>query len=193
MRGDGYQRAAVVVRHQLDPGGQCAVGVQLRDRLLDQGQHIVGVIGAIHHHDGRGDIVLVVAAGYAQPRDVPDLDISDILHLDRDPVYLCEHDILDVVDPIPLGQIFVAAVVYQADATDIDRLLAHRDLATADVDVGVAQRRDQLGNGQVVGFELVRIDIDVELLGRAAPTVDLDDPVHCEQTAQRDPVLYRSQ
>ena len=49
------------------------------------------------------------------------------------------------VDLVPLGQILVAAAVDQANAADVDGLLADRDFAAADVDVGVADARRSTG------------------------------------------------
>ena len=126
-------------------------------------------IRAAHDHDGQGHVVFVVLAGDAEPRHVADRNLGDILDLYRHAVDLSQHDILDVADPPTLGQIGVAAAIHQADAADVDRLLADSDLAAADIDVGVAERADDLRQRDAVGVELVEIDVDVVLLGRAAP------------------------
>jgi hypothetical protein len=151
------------------------------------------VVGAIHHDDRGGDVVVMIAPGDAEPRHVADLDVGDVLDLHRDAVFLGQHDVPDVVDLVTLGQVVIAAVVDQPDAADVDRLLADRDLAPADIDVGIAERGDDLRDRQVVGLKLVHVDIDVELLGRAAPAVHLDNARDREQTAQRNPVLDRTQ
>ncbi len=49
------------------------------------------------------------------------------------------------------------------------------------------------GQRDVVGVELVQIDLDLELLGRAAPGVDLNDAGNGQQTALHDPILDRAQ
>ena len=85
-------------------------------------------------------VVLVIAAGDAEPRHEADVDARHVLDQHRHAVVLAEHDVLDILDVIALRQIVVAAVVDQPDAADVDRLLADRDLAPADVDVGVAER-----------------------------------------------------
>ena len=72
-------------------------------------------------------------------------------------------------------------------------MLADGDLAAADIDVGVAERGDQLRNGDVVGFELLRIGVDVELFGRAAPTVDLNHARNRQQAPRDDLVLQGAQ
>ena len=99
-----------------------------------------GLLGAAHDDDARDRVVLVVVAPDAEPRHVADRDRGDVLHLQRHAVGLGQDDVLDVVDLVALGQIVVAAVVDQADAADVDGLLADADFAPADVDVGVAQR-----------------------------------------------------
>jgi hypothetical protein len=83
---------------------------------------------------------------------------------------LREQDILDVLDPVPLSQIERATAVHEANTTDIDRLLADIDGATADVDIGVADGADHLRQRDVVGIELIQIDVNVVLL-RGAPQV----------------------
>jgi hypothetical protein len=71
--------------------------------------------------------------------------------------------------------------------------LADGDLAAADIDVGVAERGDDLRNGDAVGVELMQVDVDIVLLGRTAPRVDLHDPRHAEYATGRDPGLHRAQ
>ena len=83
----------------------------------------------------------------------------------------------------------VAAAVDQTHAADVYRLLADIDGARADIDVGVADGVDELRQGNVIGFELVEIGLDLVFLGRAAPGVDLHDARHGQETALQDPVL----
>ena len=135
----------------------------------------------------------MVASGYAEPWNVAHRHLRDILDLDRHAVDLGEDDVLDVGDAATLGKIVIAAGIDQADAANVDRLLAHRDLAPADIDVGIAERRDDLRDRDVVGFELGLLDVDIELLGHAAPAVDLDDTRNRQKPAGDDPVLYGAQ
>ena len=104
-----------------------------------------------------------------------------------------QNHILDVVNLVTLGQIVIAAVINQTDTADIDGLLANADFASAHVDVGVAQRGQDLGHGDAVGFELVRVHLDLEFLGGAAPTVDGCDAGNGQQPARHDPILNRAQ
>src|SRR5580704_3320751 len=188
-----HQRAAVVVEHHLDAGWQRAVGVDFLNLCFDLGQHFVGVLGAAHHDDRGRDVRIVVTSGDAQPRHKTDLDLGHVLNQDRHPVRLAEHDVFDIGYSTALCQIVIAPGIDQADAADVDRLLTHRDLTTADVDVGIAERGDDLRDGDVVGFELVEIDIDVELLGGAAPAIDRHDAGNGQQPARHDPVLHRAE
>ena len=136
----------------------------------------------------------MVDAGDAEPRHIADRNLGNVLDLNRNAVELAEHDVLDVVDVIALRQILIAAAVEQSDAADVHGLLADRDLAAADIDVGIAQRVDDLRYRDAVGVELMQIDVDIVLLGRAAPRVHLDHAVgHGEKAARRDPVLYGAQ
>ena len=66
--------------------------------------------------------------------------------------------------------------------TEIDGTAAH-------IDIGVADRRDHLGQGDAISIELVEVDLDLELLGGAAPGVDLDDARNGQKPALQDPIL----
>src|SRR6516165_8268276 len=116
----------------------------------------------------------MIATGDAQPRHVADVHLGHVLHLHPDAVELGENHVLDVVDLKTLGQVRIAAAIEQPNPAYIHGLLAHRNFATADVDVGVPERADNLWDGNVVGVELVQIDVDIVLLGGAAPWIDLD-------------------
>ena len=115
---------AVVIGDDLDARRQGPVAVHLVDFGLDARQHVVGVLRPVHDHDRGDDVVVVVAAGDAEPRHVADIDAGHILHLNRDAVHLGQDDVLDVVDLVSLSEIVGAAVVDQSDAADVHRLLA---------------------------------------------------------------------
>jgi hypothetical protein len=66
-------------------------------------------------------------------------------------------------------------------------------ISPADIDVGVTQGRNDLGNRDAVGIELVEIDVNIDLFGGAAPRVDLNDTGHGKQATQNDPVLHSPQ
>ena len=134
-----------------------------------------------------------VAPRFAEPRRVPDIDRGDVLHLHGNAVELGENDVLDVAHVIALGQILGAAAVHQADAADVDGLLADVDRAAADIDVGIGDGADDLGQGDVVGVELMKVDLDLVLLRGPAPGVDLDDAGHRQEAPLENPVLDGAQ
>src|ERR1700742_5095978 len=138
------QRAAIVIRNDLHAGRQAAVGVQPLHLRMNARKDFVGMLGASHHHDGGGDVVIMVPARDAEPRHVADRHIGDVLDLDREPVGLGQDDVLDGLHMVAVGGVGGPAAVDEANAADIDRLLADDDLAAADIDVGVAERGDQL-------------------------------------------------
>src|SRR5208337_1038077 len=49
--GHGNQVPAIVKRHDLDPWWQAAVGVHSGDFLFHFRDHVVSMLGAVHHHD----------------------------------------------------------------------------------------------------------------------------------------------
>ncbi len=193
MGRDRNQRSPIIIRNELHPRRQCSIGIHFLDSRLDAGQHIVGMQRAVHHHDRQRHIVVMILARDAKSRHEPDRDLGNVLDGDRSAVDLGQHNLLDIPDPIALGQIVGSATVDQPDAADVDRLLADRDLAPADVDIGIAERGDDLRNRDAVGVELVQIDLNLILLGGAAPGVHLHHARHRKQAAQDDPILHRPQ
>src|SRR6516162_3605593 len=116
-----------------------------------------------------------------------------MLYLHGSAVRLGQHDILDVLDPVALGQISGPAAVEEADTADVYRLLPKIDGASAHVAIGVADGGEHLLQCDVVGVELVQIDFDLEFLGGPAPGDDLDDALDGQEAALQDPVLNRAQ
>ena len=116
-----------------------------------------------------------------------------ILHQYGRTVGLSEHDILDIGDVLPLGNVVGAAIVDEPDAADIRRLLPDRDFTPADIDVGIAQSRHELRKRHVVCLKFVGVGLHFEFLGRTAEAVDLHDSRDCIEPAQHHPVLHRAQ
>src|ERR1700678_1096540 len=119
------------------------------------------MLGTPHHHDRGRDIVIMVPASDSEARHIADGNTGDVLHLDWKTVGLAEDNVLDVPNLVPLGDVVGAAAVDQSDPADIDRLLPDRDLAAADIDVGVAERGNQLRYRNIVGFKFSEIRIDI--------------------------------
>src|SRR3984885_23974 len=193
VRRDPDQRASVVVGNDLDARRQAAVAVELCNLGLDARDDVVRVLGSSHHHDGGGDVIVVTPAADTKPRHKTDGDAGDVLDLDRQAVHLGQDDIFDVLDLVALGDVVGAAAIDEPDAADVDRLLPDRDLTPADIDVGIAERGDELGDRDVVGFQLLQIGIDIELLGRAAPCVDLHHARNRQEAPGHDVILQRAQ
>jgi len=97
--------------------------------------------------------------------------------LDRNAVRLGQRDAFDVLDLVALGQIRRAAGVDQADAAHVHGLLPDIYRASADIDIGVTDRGDHLGYGNVVSVEFIEIDFDLVFLGCPAPGIHLNDAV----------------
>src|SRR5579863_9022312 len=102
------------------------------------------MLGPPHDHNRGSDIVVVIPAPDSKAWNVTDRNGRDLLDLDRETVRLAQHDVLDVLNLVPLGNVVGAAAVDQSDTADIDGLLSDRDLTTADIDVGIAERGNEL-------------------------------------------------
>src|SRR5580658_2817150 len=66
-------------------------------------------------------------------------------------------------------------------------------IAPTHVAVLVAARCWTSGTGYSVGFELMRVHLDLEFLRGAAPAVDGCDARNGQQSARHDPILSRAQ
>ena len=192
-RGDIDEPCAVVKRHELHAWRQRAIAVDLLNFGLDPRNDIVGVERPVHDEDGGHGVVIVIAAGFAEPGHVAHIDLRHILDLYGHAVELAECNILNVFDTAAEDEIGVAAVVDQANAADVYRLLADIEGARPYIDVGVADGAHELGQGHVIGFELVEIGLNLEFLRGAAPGIHLHDARHRQETALQDPILDRTQ
>src|SRR5262249_37708232 len=143
--------------------------------------------------DRRHYVLLLVAAGLPEPRQIADVNLGHLFDLHWDAIRLRQDDVLDVLDLVALRQILGATAVQQADAADVHGLLPEADGPATHIGIGIADRADHLRQRDVVGVELVQIDLDLELLGSAAPGVDLDDTLHRQQPALHNPILDRAQ
>ena len=176
------QIAAIVERHDLHALRQRAVGVELGHRLAHARHHLHGALELLHQHDAVDDVGLVVAAGHAEPRTESDLVLGDIRQQHRQTALLRQHDIVHVLDR---GQ--------DAEPAHVDRLLAERDRAAADVGVAGADRGDDLRQRQVERPHPVEVDLGLEFLGLAAEHQHVGDARHETQPALHHPVLQRPQ
>ncbi len=130
---------------------------------------------------------LVVLADHAEARRVTHLDAGDVADADRDALLLDDDDVLDVVQRVAQR----AAPAEEADAADVERLLAHAEPLAAHVGVGVLHAGDELLERHPVAAEAVGIDGDLVLLGLAAVAGDVDHARDLLELALEDPVLRR--
>ena len=77
----------------------------------------------------------------------------------------------------------------EADAADVERLLAERQPLAADVLVGVRESRRQLVERHVVPAQPVGVDLDVVLLRVAAEPDDVDDARRLTELTFQRPVF----
>mmetsp|Transcript_5519 Transcript_5519/g.13306 ORF Transcript_5519/g.13306 Transcript_5519/m.13306 type:complete len:1095 (-) Transcript_5519:4456-7740(-) len=180
--GDIDQRRAVVIGLQAHALRQAAVAVHRVDRRLDAGNDVLGLQRAVHHHHAGDDIVAGITAGLAKPGHMTNADLGHVAHQHRLTVLLAEHGVAEILD-----------VAHQAEAAHIDGLIAHADRAPTHVVVRIAQGLDDLLQRQAVALQPARLDLDVVLLGRAAPGHDLADTGHRQQAPLDDPVLDAAQ
>ena len=185
---------AVVKRNELHARRQRPVAVDLVDLGLDARHHVVGVQRPVHDHDRRDHIVFVVAAGLAEPRHIADIDLGDVLDRHRHAVRLRQHDFLDVADLVALGQIGSRRRLFKRPMprmlTDCwPKLMVRPPTLILALPIALIT----CGKRDVVGVELVQIDLDLEFLGGAAPGVDLHDARDGQKPALQDPILDGAQ
>ena len=193
VAGEGDQGGAVIIRSYLDSRWQAPVVIYLFNGRFDLGEHVGGCFRSPHHHDRPNHVVLLVFPQNAEPWPVADGNLGDVANQHRYTVDLGQNHIVDIVNLVTLPQIIIATIVNEADAADIDGLLANSDFASAHVEVGVTQRCQDLRDGDAIRFELVGVNLDLELLGRAAPTVDGGNAGDGQQAPRDYPILDRAQ
>ena len=178
--GHGDQVAAIVERIDPHTWWKGAIRVELLDRLANARDNLHGALELLHQHDAEHDVRDVVASGDAEPWREPDLHIGNVGEQHWDTALLGEHDVANILQRL-----------HNTDAADIDRLLAHRDGAAADV--GIARRNgiQDLRQSHAVGHHAVEIDLDLELLALAAQHQHVGNTGDGAQPAFHNPVLER--
>ena len=180
--GDVDQVLAVVDALDFHPRRQDAGVVDRGDQLLDARDGRRTLLAAAHQHDALHDVVVLIEAGDAEPRFLADGDGGDVLDQHRIAAALRHHGIGEIVDRAD-----------QADAAHHRGLRADIDGVAADIDVGIADRLQQLRQRQAVGDQLVEVDLQLIGLGPAAPAGDVDHAGHGAEAALQHPVLQRLQ
>ena len=166
------------MRSILHAGRQDAGIVDGLNELLDALDGRRTLLTAAHQDDALHDVVGLVEAGNAETRLLADSDGGDVLDQHRIAVGLRDHGVGEVVDRAD-----------QADAAHHGRLRADIDGVAADIDVGIADRLEQLRQRQAVGDQLVEVDLELVGLALAAPAGDVDHAGHGTEAALENPVL----
>ena len=131
--------------------------------------------------DDPADCLLRALDQRRHSKGVADLDVGHLLDVHGHAVRRADDDLLDVVDRRD-----------QADAThDQPRAVRLEDVA-ADVDIAVADGGDDGAEGQVVGAETIRIDVDLILLDVAADGRDFGHAWDGIELVADEPVLQAS-
>ncbi len=181
--GRGFDQVLAIV-DPLDShaGRQDAGAVDRIHKLLDPRNGRRALFATAHQHDALDDVVVAVLAGDTKPRLFPDRHRRDVLDQHRIAAALGDHGVGEIVDRAD-----------QPDAAHHGRLAADIDGVAADVDVGIADRLQQLRQGQPIGDQLVEIDLNLIGLGLAAPAGDVDHAGDRTEAALQHPVLQRLQ
>src|SRR5262249_729766 len=174
------QLTAVVERFDLHAWRQAAVAVDARDRLAHARYYLTGAFELLHQHDAEHDIGLVVAASDAEPRHVAGLDFCHIGKQHWQTALLVDHDFVDVVERSE-----------RADAAPLDRLLADRDCAAADIGIAGRNCGYDLRQRQSISAHAVEIDLGLIFLAPATERRHVGDPWHDAQFPLDHPVLQR--
>ncbi len=140
---------------------------------MEAAQGFVGVGAFSKERDARYDIgvvdeLSVLAADGAGELAEADLgtlgDDGDVAHVEWSAVFREDHGVFDVV-----------GVTNEADFADVDLLHAGLDKAAAGVGVVIGELLLDLGEAEAIVDQLVWIDADLILAGRAAEAGDVDD------------------
>ena len=168
------------MRWMLTPGGRMPLRLMLSTSASTR--LMVGTLcgAAAHQHDALDDVVHVVVAGDAEPRQIADVTFATSPIDHRRALIAGDHRVADLVDRVD-----------QPDAAHHGRLRAEVDGLAAHVDVRVAERRQHLRHRQAVAHQFVLVDGDVVSLGLAAPAGHVDDAGHGLEAPFENPVLQR--
>src|SRR5260370_18572313 len=121
-----YQCCAIVERDELVPAGHYAGRVEARDFGLHPSEGFQSVPVLAHQPDALDDLFAMVHAHDAESGGITDIDLSDVIHANRNGPIAGEHDSFDVVEGLD-----------QPAATYVEDLLANRKVTAAHVAVPI--------------------------------------------------------
>ena len=169
------QIRAVIERHDGDALREPRL--DLRDARLDSVDDVFRV-DASAGDDDTADSFLCPFHERRHAKGVADLDICDLVHVDRNSVRVANDDPLDVINRFD-----------EADAAhDQPRAVRLKDIA-ADIQVALAHGGDHRAEGQVVGPETIRVDIDLVLLDVATNRRHFGDAGDRIELVSDEPIL----
>ena len=157
---------------------QDIAGIDVLDLVLDATDRRRALLTAVHQHDALNDIVVIVLTGDALARQVRHLDLGDIRDLDWDAFGRGDDDVSYIVRRLD-----------QTDAADDRRLGSEVQGLAADIDIGIANRRDHLRHRNAIASHPVTIKRDLVAFRFAAPAGHVDDARHGLKAALQHPVL----
>src|SRR5207247_935268 len=146
--GDRNKVAAVVERLDAHTRRQRAVGVHSCHRLSYTLHHVHRALELLHQDDAGHNVGGVVAPGDAKPRCEADLHFGDIGDQYRLAALLRQYDTADIFQGPD-----------NTEATNIDRLLAHRDRSAANIGIVGGDRVDDLRYRNAEGPHAIEVDL----------------------------------
>src|SRR5262245_22605049 len=153
------QVAAIVNRDDAHSGRQRRF--HLLNFLFYSIDDVECVLAITHHDDSANDFAATVQFGHAAPEIGPEMDVSDILEVNRRAVFDFENDVLDVLDSFDVTA--TADVIFGRG--NLERFPAHIGVTRLD-------RVDNLAEWDLVGNECVWIEIDLVLFNETADRRD---------------------
>src|SRR5581483_5847345 len=164
-----------VGQHDLQPG------LDVLDAFLEAADDCKRVLAETHEHDAANGFAAGVVENAAAEVGA-ELNRGHVLDEDRGAGLLAQDDVLDVGN-----------VLDEAGAADeeLEAVLLH-DLG-ADVDVALAHRLVDLGQGDAVGTQLVGINVNLILLDEAAERGDFRHALDRLELIAHVPILQRTQ
>src|SRR5262249_22464805 len=178
--GDRNKVAAVVEGFDAHTGRQRAVGVHSCHRLSYTLHHVHRALELLHQYDAGHYAGRVLAPGDAKPRCEADLHFGDIGDQYRLAALLGQYDTADIFER-----------PHNTEATNIDRLLAHRDRSAANIGIVGGDRVDDLRYRNAECPHAIEGDLGLKLLGLAAEHEYVGRSRHHAQPALHHPVLQR--
>jgi len=175
------QVGAIIGNHDLDPRGQPLF--QFPDLDLDPIDDILGVLTVAHDHDAAHRFTFAVFIQQPAPDGATHLHRAQVLDVDRRAAPVGVHnDILQILPgadiPSSADQIFGVGLF---------------DQASAHIPVGSLDRLHDFSGFDVVGKQLVRIQVDLVFADKAADGGHLGHPLDGVELVAHEPVLQGAQ